>query len=112
LLIGGKTGRYWETVRLRSSSNNNVLGANSLFTTGIKINLNFIGRCEFTPSLDVINLVLFKEVLDTTGKTSDSTLLGLLHLLPVNGDRTSHNTKILELVLGFVEFLGGVKKSL
>jgi hypothetical protein len=83
-----------------------------LLSTGIKVNLYFIGRSEFAPTLDVINLILLEQVLNTAGKTSDSRLLRLLHLLPVDSDSTSHNTKLLELMLCIVEFMGGVKESL
>lgn len=110
LLIDSDTG---ENSGLRTSGDEDVVGLDDLRTTSVEGDSDLVLASDLTLTDDVVDLVLLEKTLNTLGKTSDSLLLGLHEATHVHGDvLTTHDTIVLEVVLGGSVVVSGVKKSL
>ena len=76
LLINGQTG---EGCGLGTSGNENVLGADGGLAALDEVNSNGVLVLERASTLDVLDVVLLEEELDTLGQTSDRGVLCLHH---------------------------------
>ena len=73
--------------------------------------MNLLVSLELSPALQIINLVLFEEVLNATSQTTNTLVLGRLHLIPVDANLSNLNAVILEVVQSIVVLVGSVQKS-
>lgn len=99
-----------ERSRLTAGGNEDVLSAQGLLTTLVEVDLDGVGVGEGTVSLDVVDVVLFQEELDTLGQTIDGGILGLHHLLEVELDITDLDTALLRVVENLVVEVGVVEE--
>lgn len=101
-----------EGSRLRASGNEDVLSAEGLLTTLVKVDLDGVGVNQGTGTLDVVDAVLLEEELDTLGEAIDGGVLGGHHLLKVELDITNLNTALFCVVEDLVVEVGVVEERL
>lgn len=101
-----------EGSRLRASGNEDVLSAEGLLTTLVKVDLDGVGVNQGTSTLDVIDAVLLQEVLDTLGEAIDGSVLSGHHLLKIEFDITDLNTALFRVVEDLVVEVGVVEERL
>mmetsp|Transcript_18098 Transcript_18098/g.33046 ORF Transcript_18098/g.33046 Transcript_18098/m.33046 type:complete len:347 (-) Transcript_18098:429-1469(-) len=77
LLVDGDTRKRGD---LRTSSQKNVLSLKSGAGAVIKSDLDFVGALHLAPTLNVLDLVLLKESLNTLSKIINGSVLLVLHL--------------------------------
>lgn len=87
---------------LGTSSDDDVLGLDLGLAAVVESDLDSGGAAEATGTLDIVDLVLLEETLDTLGETSDGARLGLEHGLEVERDGADVNPAVLEVVLSLV----------
>lgn len=99
LLVDLDTG---EGSDLGTGGNDDVLGLNLGLAAVIESDLDSGGAAEATGTLEVVDLVLLEETLDTLCETGDGARLGLEHGLEVERDGADVDTAVLEVMLGLV----------
>jgi hypothetical protein len=99
LLVNGQAG---EGRRLRTSGNEDVLRANSGLATVNKVDSDGVFVLESAGALDVFNVVLLEEKLDSLGQASDRSVLRLHHGWEVELDVTDFDTAALCVVQDLV----------
>ena len=100
-----------QLVGLGASGDDNVLGRELILASIDEVNRDSSVGSELAPSLHVVDVVLLHEVFNTLGETTDGLLLALHKLREVDRDGACHDAKVLELVLGLVEFVSRVQQS-
>jgi hypothetical protein len=94
-----------------SGGDENVLSAQSLFTTFEQVHLNGVLVDKSTGTLDVVDAVLLEQELDTLCKSVHGGVLGLHHLLKVQLDITDLNTALFRVMEDLVVEVGVVKQG-
>lgn len=96
---------------LTSGGNDNVLSAQSLFTTIQQVHLDGVLVDKSTGTLDVVDAVLLEQKLNTFCETFHGGVLGLHHLLEVQLDITDLNTALFCVVEDLVVEVGVIKQG-
>jgi hypothetical protein len=109
LLVDGKTG---EGSGFGTSCDDDVLAADAGLTTLGEVDLDGVLVGKGGGALDVLDVVLLEQELDTLGQTADRSLLGLHHLLEVELDIADFDTAVLCVVENLVVEMRVVEQRL
>jgi hypothetical protein len=83
---------------LRTGGNDDILGLQSGLLSIQTINFDLVGGLEFTPALNIVDIVLLEKEFDTLGKTVDSLKLSLKHVVKVKLNIGNLDTTGLEFM--------------
>jgi hypothetical protein len=109
LLVDGQAG---ERCRLRAGGDDDVLAANGSFATFDEIDSNGVLILECASALDVFDVVLLEEELNSLCKTRNGRVLGLHHGGEVELDIADLDTAVLRVVEDLVVELRVVEERL